>query len=110
MSGKAVVVDATVGAAGHAEALLEAGVQSVIGVDRDERALALAARHLARFGDRFRPVLARFSRLGAALAESDGPGVGGVLFDLGVSSMQLDQPERGFGYRADGPLDMRMGQ
>jgi len=108
LSGKAVVVDATVGAGGHAEALLEAGVGSVLGVDRDETAAGEASSRLARFGERFRAVRANFSRLGEAVGEAGVDRAGGVLFDLGVSSMQLDQPGRGFGYRTSGPLDMRM--
>jgi 16S rRNA (cytosine1402-N4)-methyltransferase len=102
-----VVLDMTVGAGGHAAALLEAGVERVIGVDRDAEALALASERLAGYGDRFRAVHRRFSQVGEA--EAMGP-LHGVLFDLGVSSMQLDRAERGFGYRGDGPLDMRMGE
>lgn len=98
-----VVLDLTVGAGGHAEALLAAGVGRVIGVDRDPEALRLASARLARFGARFVPVRARFSR-----PPVRGP-VDGVLYDLGVSSMQLGRPERGFSYRLAGPLDMRMG-
>src|SRR4051812_23443157 len=97
------VLDMTVGAGGHAEALLDAGVERVVGVDRDAAALRLASERLVRFGDRFEPLPGRFSEAPAHLAAADG-----VLFDLGVSSMQLDEGERGFGYRADGPLDMRM--
>jgi 16S rRNA (cytosine1402-N4)-methyltransferase len=104
---RAVVLDMTVGAGGHAAALLEAGVERVIGVDRDADALALARERLAPYGDRFRPEHRRFSQVGEA--EAMGP-LHGVLFDLGVSSMQLDRAERGFGYRVDGPLDMRMGE
>jgi len=100
------VVDMTVGAGGHAEALLEAGVSKVVGVDRDAAALDLATARLARFGDRFEPVAGAFSEAAAGAAPMGEPD--GVLFDLGVSSMQLDSGERGFGYRADGPLDMRM--
>ena len=101
-----VVVDMTLGAGGHAAALLEAGAGRVVGVDRDPSALALASDRLARFGGRFRGVCARFSEIDE---DAVGGGVDGVLFDLGVSSMQLDRPERGFSYRVDGPLDMRMG-
>ena len=100
------VADMTVGAGGHAEALLEAGVKRVIGFDRDREALRIARERLARYGDRFMAVHRRFSQVGEA--EATGP-LQGVLFDLGVSSMQLDEPARGFGYRVDGPLDMRMG-
>lgn len=102
LGGRRIVVDATVGAGGHAEALLEAGVEHVIGIDRDPEAVALAAGRLARFGRRFLAVRARFSELPV------GNRVDGVLYDLGVSSMQLERPERGFGYRVRGPLDMRM--
>lgn len=100
------VADMTVGAGGHAAALLEAGVGRVIGFDRDREALRIARERLATYGDRFTAVHRRFSQVGEA--EATGP-LQGVLFDLGVSSMQLDEPARGFGYRADGPLDMRMG-
>ena len=101
------VADMTVGAGGHTEALLEAGVGRVIGFDRDPAALRIARERLARYGDRFTAVHRRFSQVGEA--EATGP-LHGVLFDLGVSSMQLDEPRRGFGYRVDGPLDMRMGE
>ena len=107
LRGPGTVLDMTVGAGGHAEALLEAGVDRVVGNDRDPEALALATERLSRFGERFRAVHRRFSQVGEA--EAMGP-LHGVLFDLGVSSMQLDRPARGFGYRADGPLDMRMGE
>jgi 16S rRNA (cytosine1402-N4)-methyltransferase len=100
------VADMTVGAGGHAAALLEAGVGRVIGFDRDQEALRIARERLARYGDRFTSFHRRFSQVGEA--EATGP-LQGVLFDLGVSSMQLDEPARGFGYRVDGPLDMRMG-
>ncbi|HEV2952440.1 MAG TPA: 16S rRNA (cytosine(1402)-N(4))-methyltransferase RsmH [Actinomycetota bacterium] len=102
-----LVADMTVGAGGHAAALLDAGVGRVIGFDRDPEALRLARERLAAYGDRFTAVHRRFSQVGEA--EATGP-LQGVLFDLGVSSMQLDEPARGFGYRSDGPLDMRMGE
>jgi len=105
LGGRGTVVDMTVGAGGHAEALLEAGVGLLVGVDRDPSALALASERLAMFGQRFRPVHARFSEIDANVADR---AIDGVLLDLGVSSMQLDQPDRGFSYREDGPLDMRM--
>jgi len=105
-----MVVDATVGAGGHAEALLDAGVETVVGVDRDPAALALATSRLRRFGARFRTLHERFSHLADALRAEGISSVGGVLFDLGVSSMQLDTAERGFSYRGDAPLDMRMGE
>jgi 16S rRNA (cytosine1402-N4)-methyltransferase len=101
------VADMTVGAGGHAAALLDAGVGSVIGFDRDPEALRVARERLAAYGDRFTAEQRRFSQVGEA--EATGP-LHGVLFDLGVSSMQLDEPTRGFGYRSEGPLDMRMGE
>jgi len=102
-----VVMDMTLGAGGHAAALLAAGVDRVIGVDRDPAAVRAARERLASYGDRFVALDRRFSQVGEA--EATGP-LHGVLFDLGVSSMQLDEPERGFRYRSDGPLDMRMGE
>jgi 16S rRNA (cytosine1402-N4)-methyltransferase len=102
-----IVVDMTVGSGGHAAALLEAGVSRLVGVDRDPEALALAGGRLSAFGERVRLVAARFSEVDEDVV--GGP-ADGVLFDLGVSSMQLDRPDRGFGYRVDGPLDMRMGE
>ena len=109
MSNRNVVVDATTGAGGHAEALLEAGVGLVIGVDRDPSALEEARERLSRFGSRFRPVQALFSKIADVVRDEGVTHVGGALFDLGVSSMQLDRESRGFSYRAEGPLDMRMG-
>jgi 16S rRNA (cytosine1402-N4)-methyltransferase len=107
LGGRRTVVDMTVGSGGHAAALLEAGVSRLVGVDRDPEALALAGRSLSAFGERVQLVAARFSEVDEDVV--GGP-ADGVLFDLGVSSMQLDRPERGFGYRVDGPLDMRMGE
>ncbi|HVM11429.1 MAG TPA: 16S rRNA (cytosine(1402)-N(4))-methyltransferase RsmH [Actinomycetota bacterium] len=107
MSGASVVLDLTVGAGGHAEALLRAGVGRVVGVDRDPDALALAAGRLGSTG--FTPVAGRFSDVERVASEAGVEGVDGVLYDLGVSSMQLDRAERGFSYRRPGPLDMRMG-
>lgn len=105
LAGRSPVVDMTVGAGGHAAALLEAGTAAVIGVDRDPEALTVARDRLGSFGDRVRLVHARFSEVDR---EEVGGDAGGVLFDLGVSSMQLDRAERGFSFRNDGPLDMRM--
>jgi len=110
LSGKAIVIDATVGSGGHAQALLRSGAGTVVGVDRDPSALRLAASRLAEFGDRFRTVLSPFSHLAEAAAAAGVERAGGVLYDLGVSSMQLDDPARGFSYRGSGPLDMRMSQ
>jgi 16S rRNA (cytosine1402-N4)-methyltransferase len=102
------VVDLTVGLGGHAGALLEAGAALVIGVDRDPEALAAASERLSRFGGRFRGVRARFSEVLEVAEEAGVRAVGGVLYDLGVSSLHLDRAERGFSYRSEGPLDMRM--
>lgn len=110
--GPATVVDATLGLGGHLIALLQAHPDLVaIGIDRDRQALALAETRLSAAGltDRVRLVHAVYDRIGEIIA-ADGPagGVQGVLFDLGVSSMQLDSSVRGFAYAQDAPLDMRM--
>jgi 16S rRNA (cytosine1402-N4)-methyltransferase len=105
----AVLVDATLGLGGHADALLAAHPRlTLVGLDRDPQAIALAERRLARHGDRVRLVHAVYDRIPEALAEVGVPEVQGVLFDLGVSSLQLDAAERGFSYAHDAPLDMRM--
>jgi 16S rRNA (cytosine1402-N4)-methyltransferase len=103
LGGRGTVVDMTLGAGGHAEALLAAGVGRVIGIDRDPEAIELASTRLERFHARFDARLATFASF-----DPEEP-VDGVLFDLGISSMQLDVAERGFSYRRPGPLDMRMG-
>jgi 16S rRNA (cytosine1402-N4)-methyltransferase len=106
-----VLVDATLGLGGHAEALLDAAPSvRLVGIDRDPEALALARVRLARFGDRFVAVEGRHEELALHLDRLDLPQVDGVLADLGVSSMQLDRAERGFSFMKDGPLDMRMGR
>ncbi|MDX1501831.1 MAG: 16S rRNA (cytosine(1402)-N(4))-methyltransferase RsmH [Thermoanaerobaculia bacterium] len=105
-------VDCTVGPGGHAERLLErAPGARLVAIDRDPAALELARARLGCFGDRVRWARGDFRELPARLAEAGLPGVGlaGVLADLGVSSLQLDTPERGFSFRFEGPLDMRMG-
>jgi 16S rRNA (cytosine1402-N4)-methyltransferase len=104
-----VVVDATVGAGGHSEGILESRDDlRVLGLDRDPDALEEASRRLARFGERFATYRCRFDDLPQAMAAHDVEHLSGALFDLGVSSPQLDRPERGFSYRQEGPLDMRM--
>lgn len=104
-----VVVDATLGLGGHAEALLRAHpTLQLVGLDRDTDALARSRARLAPFGERTRLVHAVYDEMPRALAELGIDAVDGILFDLGVSSMQLDQPERGFSYANDAPLDMRM--
>ena len=101
-------VDATLGLGGHAEALLEAwpGVR-ILGIDRDPDARELAAQRLARFGSRVEIAAGDFRAMDELVGAR---AVAGVLADLGVSSLQLDRAERGFSFRADGPLDMRMGR
>ncbi len=107
----AVHVDATLGMGGHAEAVLErCPAARVIGIDRDTQALALARERLARYGERFTAVHAVHDELAEVLAREAEGTARGILFDLGVSSLQLDEAERGFAYRHDAPLDMRMDQ
>ena len=103
-----VFVDCTVGLGGHARALLEAGASRLIGLDRDPAAVAAAREALSGFGDRVDVVHADYRRIAAVLDERGVAKVDGVLADLGVSSMQLDAPGRGFSFRQDDPLDMRM--
>ena len=114
-----LIVDGTLGAGGHSEAFLDAFPHAiVVGLDRDPNALAEANERLAGYGDRFVSYQTRFDGVTDALEDlmDQGAipssvrenGISGFLFDLGVSSMQLDQPERGFAYAVDAPLDMRM--
>ncbi len=102
-----VLVDCTLGLGGHTEALLQAAPCRVIGLDRDPWALQQARRRLAPFADRFTAVHSPFARLGEVLDELGLDHVDGILADLGVSSPQLDERERGFSFQG-GPLDMRM--
>jgi 16S rRNA (cytosine1402-N4)-methyltransferase len=103
-------VDCTVGLGGHSRALLEAGATHVLALDRDPKALALARETLAAFGDRVELVHADYRELDRVLDERGIERVAGVLADLGVSSMQFDAEGRGFSFRRDEPLDMRMDQ
>lgn len=103
-----VYVDATLGAGGHAEALLETPGTRVIGVDRDPRALELARTRLARFGERVAYVHGRFSEIEQHLGALQITEVDGIVADVGLSSMQLDEAGRGMSFRMEGPLDMRM--
>lgn len=106
---ESVLVDCTLGLGGHTEAVLQRLPQArVIGIDRDSQALELAGDRLAVFGDRFTGVHAVYDEIREVLAEHGLTQVHAVLFDLGVSSMQLDRGERGFAYSQDAPLDMRM--
>jgi 16S rRNA (cytosine1402-N4)-methyltransferase len=103
------VVDATLGGGGHSAALLESRDDlDVLGIDQDPDALAAAEAFLAPYGERVRTSRRRFDRIDEALEEHHLDAVSGALFDLGVSSPQLDRGDRGFSYRHDGPLDMRM--
>ncbi|MBN1995690.1 MAG: 16S rRNA (cytosine(1402)-N(4))-methyltransferase RsmH [Anaerolineae bacterium] len=105
-----VYIDGTVGGGGHAAAILKASAPDgqLFGLDRDERALAIASRRLAEFGQRVHLFHANFDQLSQIAQQQQIPLAHGILLDLGVSSMQLDQPERGFSFQTDGPLDMRM--
>ncbi len=105
----AVLVDCTLGLGGHTEAVLErCPLARVIGIDRDTAALEMAGRRLAPYGERFTGVHAVYDEIPDVLRDLDLASVDAVLFDLGVSSMQLDVRERGFAYAVDAPLDMRM--
>ncbi|MCA1815510.1 MAG: 16S rRNA (cytosine(1402)-N(4))-methyltransferase RsmH [Acidobacteria bacterium] len=102
-------VDATLGLGGHSEAILESGGGArVLGFDRDGVAITFATGRLARFGSRFRAAHADFRDIRRVLEEAGERALSGVLADLGVSSLQFDTPGRGFGFRHDAPLDMRM--
>jgi 16S rRNA (cytosine1402-N4)-methyltransferase len=103
-------VDCTIGLGGHSRALLEAGASRVLGLDRDPIALASARAALAQYGDRVELVHADYRELDRVLGERGIDGVAGALADLGVSSMQFDAEGRGFSFRRDEPLDMRMDQ
>lgn len=103
-------VDCTVGTGGHAEKILEVSSPNgvLIAIDRDNEALKIAGEKLKRFGERVTFLKRKFGELREILREARADSVDGFLFDLGVSSIQIENPERGFSYRLDGPLDMRM--
>ena len=102
-------VDCTLGLGGHSEAILESSEATrVIGLDLDPEALHYASERLAKFGNRFRAVAANFKEIQAVMTKLGEPDAQGVLADLGVSSLQFDSPERGFSFRWEAPLDMRM--
>ncbi|MCM8812232.1 MAG: 16S rRNA (cytosine(1402)-N(4))-methyltransferase RsmH [Candidatus Omnitrophica bacterium] len=105
-----VVLDATIGLGGHAQALLEsAGPDGrLIGIDRDKEALEAAEKRLQKYGGRMTLIHSDFGKISELLNRLKVGKVDAVLFDLGVSSLQLDRPQRGFSFKADGPLDMRM--
>ncbi len=103
------IVDGTVGLGGHAEAILAADPRvNLIGIDRDEDALAIASERLSRFGGRVRLIYGNYRDIERLLNEIGIERVDGILLDLGLSSLQLNDPNRGFSFREDGPLDMRM--
>lgn len=105
----AVLLDCTLGLGGHTEAVLSRCSRArVVGIDRDPQAIAMSRERLAPYGDRFTAVHAVYDQIPEVMADLSLAEVDGVLFDLGVSSMQLDLPERGFAYAVDAPLDMRM--
>src|ERR1700674_516199 len=102
-------IDCTVGLGGHSQAILESSSETrVIGLDRDSEALRFASQRLARFGWRFLGIHEDFRQVGRVLEDLDESEPSGVLADLGVSSLQFDSPTRGFSFRFDAPLDMRM--
>lgn len=105
-----IYIDGTIGAGGHAEAILKASAPDgrLFGFDCDANALAIAKQRLALFGERVCLFQANFDQLTVVAKTDQIPRADGILFDLGVSSMQLDRPERGFSFQADAPLDMRM--
>lgn len=108
-SSNPIVVDATLGLGGHTEALLERFPNlRIVGLDRDKEAISLASARLAKFGARFNVVHAVYDQMPEVLKDLGIEGVDGILFDLGVSSLQLDQVDRGFSYSNTAPLDMRM--
>ena len=103
-------IDCTVGAGGHSDAILSAAADThVLGLDADPEAIAEAGRQLARFGDRVTLVESYFDRVDEVVRTANFPPADGLIFDTGVSSMQLDRAERGFSFRRAGPLDMRFG-
>lgn len=105
----ALIIDGTLGSGGHSEAILEATAPDgrVLGFDRDEVALDAARARLSRFGDRLVAIHASYAEMGNVAPLKSFEMVDGILLDLGYSSLQIDDPARGFSFRADGPLDMR---
>jgi 16S rRNA (cytosine1402-N4)-methyltransferase len=104
-----IIIDGTLGAGGYSKAILSAADCRVLAIDRDPKAFAGAEELVSDFPGRFDAVLGRYSEMESLAAANGIDAVDGVVLDIGVSSMQLDQPERGFSFAKDGPLDMRMG-
>lgn len=105
-----VFVDGTLGGGGHTQEILSRTRGKVLGIDRDWEALRAAGERLAPFGDRFVPLHGNYANIASLLQEAGYDSMDGMLMDLGVSSYQLDNPERGFSFHTDAPLDMRMDQ
>ncbi len=105
-----VFVDGTLGGGGHTQEILSRTRGKVLGIDRDWEALRAAGERLASFGDRFVPLHGNYANIASLLHEAGYDSMDGMLMDLGVSSYQLDNPERGFSFHTDAPLDMRMDQ
>ena len=105
-----VFVDGTLGGGGHTQEILSRTRGKVLGIDRDWEALRAAGKRLAPFGDRFVPLHGNYANIASLLHEAGYDSMDGMLMDLGVSSYQLDNPERGFSFHTDAPLDMRMDQ
>lgn len=105
-----VFVDGTLGGGGHTQEILSRTRGKVLGIDRDWEALRAAGERLAPFGDRFVPLHGNYANIASLLREAGYDSMDGMLMDLGVSSYQLDNPERGFSFHTDAPLDMRMDQ
>ncbi len=104
-----IIIDGTFGAGGYSKAILSAADCRVLAIDRDPEALASSEELASDFPGRFDAVLGRYSEMESLAAANGIDTVDGVVLDIGVSSMQLDQPKRGFSFAKDGPLDMRMG-
>jgi 16S rRNA (cytosine1402-N4)-methyltransferase len=109
LNGQSVLIDATLGLGGHTEMILQAfPFVEVIGIDQDDEALKIAGERLSKYGKRFRSFHSNFSEIVQVARDANVDAVDAIIADLGVSSMQLDDPNRGFSFRSDAPLDMRM--
>jgi len=109
LEGRSIVIDATLGLGGHSEAILQKFDNAiVVGLDQDQAALTFAGERLSKFGNRFRGFHSNFAAISDVAHEAGLQSIDGIIADLGVSSMQLDDASRGFSFRSDAPLDMRM--